>query len=63
MLNFNAAVPYATWNALYDIRVNMDSKENPVKLIYKAAVTQSTGEVFSSISVASLISQSWLSPE
>ncbi|KAJ7788180.1 hypothetical protein B0H14DRAFT_2949554 [Mycena olivaceomarginata] len=38
------AVPYATWTAFYDIRVNMDTKENPVTLIYKAAVKQSTGE-------------------
>ncbi|KAJ7037477.1 hypothetical protein C8F04DRAFT_952804 [Mycena alexandri] len=38
------AVPYATWTAFYDIRVDMDTKENPVTLIYKAAVKQSTGE-------------------
>ncbi|KAJ7480628.1 hypothetical protein FB451DRAFT_1556210 [Mycena latifolia] len=38
------AVPYATWTAFYDIRVDMDTKENPVTLIYKAAVKQNTGE-------------------
>ncbi|KAK7064746.1 hypothetical protein R3P38DRAFT_2826223 [Favolaschia claudopus] len=38
------AVPYATWTAFYDIRVQMDTKENPVNLIYKAAVRQNTGE-------------------
>ncbi|KAJ6569568.1 hypothetical protein B0H19DRAFT_1136043 [Mycena capillaripes] len=38
------AVPKATWTAFYDIRVDMDTKENPVTLIYKAAVKQSTGE-------------------
>ncbi|KAJ7922929.1 hypothetical protein B0H13DRAFT_1980864, partial [Mycena leptocephala] len=38
------AVPFATWTAFYDIRVNMDTKEDPVALIYKAAVKQSTGE-------------------
>ncbi|KAJ6553695.1 hypothetical protein DFH09DRAFT_1280758 [Mycena vulgaris] len=39
-----AAVPAATWTAFYDIRVDTDTKENPVKLIYKAAVRQKTGE-------------------
>ncbi|KAJ6519265.1 hypothetical protein C8R45DRAFT_950782 [Mycena sanguinolenta] len=38
------AVPYATWTAFYDIRVDMDTKEDPVTLIYKAAVKQNTGE-------------------
>ncbi|KAJ7149203.1 hypothetical protein C8R43DRAFT_925110 [Mycena crocata] len=38
------AVPFATWTAIYDIRVNMDTKENPITLIYKAAVKQNTGE-------------------
>jgi hypothetical protein len=49
MLIFYAAVPSATWSAFYDIRVNMDTKENPVTLIYKAAVKQNTGEVFHSL--------------
>lgn len=35
----------ASWDALYDIRVDMHTKEKPVTLIYKAAITQSTGEV------------------
>ncbi|KAJ7119756.1 hypothetical protein C8R44DRAFT_672693 [Mycena epipterygia] len=38
------AVPFATWTAFYDIRVDMKTKENPVTLIYKAAVKQNTGE-------------------
>ncbi|KAJ7640718.1 hypothetical protein DFH06DRAFT_620450, partial [Mycena polygramma] len=38
------AVPFASWTAFYDIRVDMDTKETPVKLIYKAAVKQNTGE-------------------
>ncbi|KAJ7644805.1 hypothetical protein FB45DRAFT_898710 [Roridomyces roridus] len=38
------AVPYASWTAFYDIRVDMSTKENPVTVIYKAAVKQSTGE-------------------
>ncbi|KAJ6527188.1 hypothetical protein B0H19DRAFT_970147 [Mycena capillaripes] len=38
------AVPRATWIAFYDIRVEMSTKEDPITLIYKAAITQSTGE-------------------
>ncbi|KAF7367401.1 hypothetical protein MSAN_00802700 [Mycena sanguinolenta] len=38
------AVPNATWTAFYDIRVDMDTKEDPVTLIYKAAIKQNTGE-------------------
>ncbi|KAJ7119742.1 hypothetical protein C8R44DRAFT_624324 [Mycena epipterygia] len=38
------AVPWATWTALYDIRVNMNAKDEPITLIYKAAITQNTGE-------------------
>ncbi|KDR77584.1 hypothetical protein GALMADRAFT_245733 [Galerina marginata CBS 339.88] len=38
------AVNNATWSAGYDIRVDMHSKVTPVALIYKAAITQHTGE-------------------
>ncbi|KAJ7239018.1 hypothetical protein B0H12DRAFT_1136594 [Mycena haematopus] len=38
------AVPHATWTAFYNIRVDMDTKEDPVTLIYKASVKQNTGE-------------------
>ncbi|EAU80878.2 hypothetical protein CC1G_03054 [Coprinopsis cinerea okayama7 len=38
------AVRNATWSAVYDIRVDMDTKEKPVTLIYKGAITQNTGE-------------------
>ncbi|KAJ7660775.1 hypothetical protein DFH06DRAFT_1296860 [Mycena polygramma] len=38
------AVPRATWTAFYDIRVDMAAKEDPITLIYKAAITQNTGE-------------------
>ncbi|TDL13136.1 hypothetical protein BD410DRAFT_833371, partial [Rickenella mellea] len=38
------AVANASWKAAYDIRVDMQTKETPVTLIYKAAITQSTGE-------------------
>ncbi|KAF7360582.1 hypothetical protein MVEN_00789500 [Mycena venus] len=45
------AVPLASWTAFYDIRVNMDTKESPVKLIYKAAVKQNTGESWDNVSL------------
>ncbi|GLB45330.1 putative mucoidy inhibitor A [Lyophyllum shimeji] len=38
------AVDGALWNAKYDIRVDMQAKEEQVTLIYKAAISQSTGE-------------------
>lgn len=38
------AVNAATWGAGYDIRVDMQSKEKPVTLIYKGSIIQSTGE-------------------
>jgi hypothetical protein len=52
MANVRAAVPYASWTAFYDIRVDMDTKESPVTLIYKAAVKQNTGEVRSFVIAA-----------
>jgi hypothetical protein len=55
------AVPYATWTAFYDIRVNMDTKENPVTLIYKAAVKQSTGEVCMQPLISSRIAEQLVS--
>ncbi|CAK5270370.1 unnamed protein product [Mycena citricolor] len=44
-----AAVPCATWSAFYDIRVDMDTKEEPISLVYKAAIQQSTGESWSDV--------------
>ncbi|RDB23128.1 hypothetical protein Hypma_009752 [Hypsizygus marmoreus] len=38
-------VGQATWTAAYDIRVDMNTKDKPVTLTYKATTTQSTGEV------------------
>ncbi|EAU80890.1 mucoidy inhibitor A [Coprinopsis cinerea okayama7 len=38
------AVRSASWSAEYDIRVDMDTKEKPVTLVYKGAITQNTGE-------------------
>lgn len=44
------AVHGASWVAGYDIRVNSQTKDpDPVTLIYKAAITQSTGEDWSDI--------------
>ncbi|KAJ8522073.1 hypothetical protein ONZ45_g1288 [Pleurotus djamor] len=43
------AVPEANWEARYDIRVVMLAKEKPVSLIYKAAISQSTGEAWDNV--------------
>ncbi|KAJ7868812.1 hypothetical protein B0H14DRAFT_3441123 [Mycena olivaceomarginata] len=45
------AVPRATWTAFYDIRVDMNAKEDPITLIYKAAITQNTGESWDDVSL------------
>ncbi|KAJ7185399.1 hypothetical protein C8R46DRAFT_378467 [Mycena filopes] len=45
------AVPYASWTAFYDIRVNMDDKQSPVTIIYKAAVQQNTGESWDNVNL------------
>ncbi|KAJ3504191.1 hypothetical protein NLJ89_g8067 [Agrocybe chaxingu] len=37
-------VSNATWDATYDIYVKMNTKEKPVRLLYKGAITQNTGE-------------------
>jgi hypothetical protein len=42
------AVYQANWTAGYDIRVDMQTKDQPIMLMYKAAITQNTGEVCSS---------------
>jgi hypothetical protein len=42
------AVYQANWTAGYDIRVDMQTKDKPIMLMYKAAITQNTGEVCSS---------------
>ncbi|KAF8989094.1 hypothetical protein BDQ17DRAFT_1373562 [Cyathus striatus] len=38
------AVTQAGWTPVYDVRVNTESKEKCIKLVYKASVTQRTGE-------------------
>lgn len=42
-------VEKATWTPLYDIRVDMQAKEKPAKVIYKAAITQDTGEAWEDV--------------
>ena len=41
----HVAVQSATWNAGYDIRVDMNTENKPVALTYKGSITQNTGEV------------------
>ncbi|PBK99485.1 hypothetical protein ARMGADRAFT_1008012 [Armillaria gallica] len=43
------AVNRASWYAGYDVRVNMQTKETPVTLIYKANIKQATGESWEDI--------------
>ncbi|KAJ2925288.1 hypothetical protein H1R20_g11833, partial [Candolleomyces eurysporus] len=38
------AVPDASWTPFYDIRINTETKESPVELVYKAAIRQETEE-------------------
>ncbi|KAK2467718.1 hypothetical protein APHAL10511_000013 [Amanita phalloides] len=38
------AVSEANWSALYELRVDMEAKETPITLVYKAAITQNTAE-------------------
>jgi uncharacterized protein (TIGR02231 family) len=38
------AVLGATWTPTYDIRVDMQAKETPITLVYKAAIVQDTAE-------------------
>ncbi|KAG9226892.1 hypothetical protein CCMSSC00406_0003435 [Pleurotus cornucopiae] len=40
------AVRQANWSAGYDVRVNMHASDKPVVLLYKANITQSTGEAY-----------------
>ncbi|KAK0488983.1 hypothetical protein IW261DRAFT_1442573 [Armillaria novae-zelandiae] len=43
------AVNRASWYAGYDVRVDMQTKETPVTLIYKANIKQATGESWEDI--------------
>ncbi|KAE9388349.1 hypothetical protein BT96DRAFT_927146 [Gymnopus androsaceus JB14] len=43
------AVSSANWEAVYDIRVNLESKDHPLTLVYKAAIAQNTGEDWTNV--------------
>ncbi|PFH53301.1 hypothetical protein AMATHDRAFT_1370 [Amanita thiersii Skay4041] len=43
------AVIGATWDAFYDVRVDTQTKETPVTIVYKAAITQNSGESWKDI--------------
>jgi len=43
------AVHHAEWSAGYDVRVDMQTKDKPVTLIYKGAIKQSTGEAWDDV--------------
>ncbi|KAG9226905.1 hypothetical protein CCMSSC00406_0003422 [Pleurotus cornucopiae] len=43
------AVPNASWNATYDIRIDMQSEDAPFSIRYKAVISQSTGENWDSV--------------
>ncbi|KAJ4000504.1 hypothetical protein F5050DRAFT_1685305 [Lentinula boryana] len=43
------AVFSANWEAIYDIRVNLESKDHPLTLIYKASIVQNTGEDWTNV--------------
>ena len=45
------AVYSASWSALYDVRVSMNKTNKPVELVYKAAITQSTGECWDDVPI------------
>jgi uncharacterized protein (TIGR02231 family) len=45
------AVYNASWSALYDIRVSMNKTNKPVELVYKASITQSTGESWDDVPI------------
>ncbi|KDR71602.1 hypothetical protein GALMADRAFT_127088 [Galerina marginata CBS 339.88] len=45
-VNLIYAVNHASWEASYDIRVDMQTSDAPVKVVYKAAISQQTGEVW-----------------
>ncbi|KAJ7205272.1 hypothetical protein GGX14DRAFT_522742 [Mycena pura] len=43
------AVPRASWTAFYDIRVDMNSKDDQITFVYKAAIRQRTGESWNDV--------------
>ncbi|KDQ32708.1 hypothetical protein PLEOSDRAFT_1110237 [Pleurotus ostreatus PC15] len=45
------AVAGASWSAVYDIRADMSGDNNPLKLVYKAGIKQTTGESWDNVSL------------
>jgi uncharacterized protein (TIGR02231 family) len=45
------AVNNASWSALYDVRISMSKTNKPVELVYKASITQSTGESWDDVPI------------
>ncbi|KAK2467315.1 hypothetical protein APHAL10511_000550 [Amanita phalloides] len=45
------AVSAAYWSALYELRVDMEAKETPITLVYKAAITQNTAEEWKDVPI------------
>ncbi|KAF4579599.1 hypothetical protein EYR36_001417 [Pleurotus pulmonarius] len=41
----------STWTAVYDVRADMSGDNNPLKLVYKAAINQRTGESWDDVSL------------
>ncbi|KAF8961396.1 hypothetical protein BDZ97DRAFT_1759956 [Flammula alnicola] len=51
MIDLTYDVARATWKAAYDIRVDMQNPSMPAKVIYKAIITQQTGEVWEDVPI------------
>jgi len=45
MLTIIVAVSHARWEAAYDVRIDMGNPKTPARVVYKANITQTTGEV------------------
>ncbi|PPR01511.1 hypothetical protein CVT24_001881 [Panaeolus cyanescens] len=50
-LALHYAVSSASWKAVYDIRVDTNTEKKAIQLVYKAAITQTTGEDWNDISL------------
>jgi len=45
MLTIIVAVSHARWEAAYDVRIDMGNPKTLARVVYKANITQTTGEV------------------
>ncbi|KAF8976602.1 hypothetical protein BDQ17DRAFT_1384557, partial [Cyathus striatus] len=48
-LTLHYAVHYASWTPVYDLRVDTNTKDKCIKLVYKASITQTTGEAWEDV--------------